>query len=130
MMDELTSMRALAPRATVVLLGASNLTRGISSAIYYAHRLLGGPLEFYVAFGHGRSYGMRSRVLVRELPGIRDSAIWRALEGRDPRAPVYGLVSDIGNDVLYQAPVTEIVAWLRDALQRLRAVGAKTTIVQ
>src|SRR5262245_5785688 len=117
-------------RATVVLLGASNLTRGISTVVDYSRKLLGSPLDFYVALGAGRSYGMRTGILVRELPGIRESAIWRDLENRDRNAPVYALIADIGNDVLYGAPVAVIVEWLRDALDRLKAMGATVSIVQ
>jgi len=117
-------------RATVVLLGASNLTRGISTVVDYARQLLGSPLDFYVALGAGRSYGMRTRILVRELPGISESAIWRALEQRKPDAPVFALITDIGNDVLYGASVATIVEWLRDALDRLKAMGAMICIVQ
>jgi hypothetical protein len=117
-------------RATVVLLGASNLTRGISTVVNYARRLLGSPLDFYVALGAGRSYGTRTRILVRELPGIRESAIWRALEQRNHDAPVFALITDIGNDILYGASVAEIVEWLRDALDRLKAMQATICIVQ
>jgi len=118
------------PRATVVLLGASNLTRGMSTVVNYARQLLGSPLDFYVALGAGRSYGMHTRILVRELPGIRESAIWRALEQRNCDAPVFALITDIGNDVLYGAPVATIVEWLRDALDRLKAMKATVCIVQ
>jgi hypothetical protein len=117
-------------RATVVMLGASNLTRGISTAVGWTQRIVGSPLDFYVALGHGRSYGLRSRVLVRELPAIRDCALWQDLERRDPAAPVYALITDIGNDILYQAPIAAIVEWLRFALDRFKAMGARITIVQ
>lgn len=127
-MDEHVVMKKC--RATIVMLGASNLTRGISTSVGWAQRIVGSPLDFYVALGHGRSYGLRSRVLLRELPGIRDCAIWQDLARRDPAVPVYALITDIGNDILYQAPVEDIVAWLRFALERFKAMGARITIVQ
>ena len=117
-------------RATVVMLGASNLTRGISTAVAWAQHFLGSPLDFYVALGHGRSYGARSRVFIRELPGIRDCALWSEIIHRDPAIPVYGLITDIGNDILYKASVDEIVDWLRFALDQLRDLGACTILVQ
>lgn len=117
-------------RATVVMLGASNLTRGISTAVSWAQYLFGSPLDFYVALGHGRSYGMRSKVFVRELPGIRECSLWADIEHREREIPVYGLITDIGNDILYHATVEDIVAWLRFALDRLRAIEARITMVQ
>ena len=62
----------------VVLLGASNLTRGISTVVGTARRLLGPMPHVFVAYGHGRSYGVRSRVLIRGLPGILNCGLWPA----------------------------------------------------
>ena len=44
------------------------------------------PLEIFAADGHGRSYGMASRVLGRELPGILECRLWETLASR-PAAP-------------------------------------------
>lgn len=118
------------PQATVVLLGASNLTRGIAPALACAQSVLGSPLDFYVALGHGRSYGQRSSVLMRELPGIRECGLWQDLRERDPSLPVYALIADIGNDILYQTPVATIVEWLCFALDQLQAIRATVTILQ
>lgn len=126
----LPEVLARKPQATVVLLGASNLTRGIAPAVACVQRLLGSPLDFYVALGHGRSYGQRSSVLMRELPGIRECALWEDLQKRDPNQPVYALIADIGNDILYQTPVATIVDWLCFALDQLQALRANVTILQ
>ncbi len=48
---------ATTSRPRVVLLGASNLTRGISTAVGTARMILGEPGEYLIAMGHGRSYG-------------------------------------------------------------------------
>ncbi len=107
----------------IVLLGASNLTRGISTVIETAWSRWGSPLEVIAALGHGRSFGMRSRVLGRELPGIRECGLWEDI-GALPAAPTAGLLTDVGNDLMYGAPVEQILAWVRECLDRLRAAGA------
>jgi hypothetical protein len=108
----------------VVLLGASNLTRGISTVVRLAQLAFEGPLEVLAALGAGRSYGMASRVLVRELPGIDDCALWEALD-RGPRRPTSALVTDIGNDIFYGASADQIVGWVERALDRLSAHDAR-----
>ena len=68
-------------RTRLILLGASNLTRGISTVVETARLTLGSPLDIYAALGHGRSYGIRSSILLgaRALPGIVDCELWDAL---------------------------------------------------
>jgi hypothetical protein len=110
-----------------VLLGASNLTRGISTVISLAQLSLGGPLQVFAALGHGRSYGWTSRVLVRELPGIDQCGIWEALDDSPP-APTCALITDIGNDVFYGASADEILGWVERALDRLAAHDARVVM--
>ncbi|MEX2139756.1 MAG: hypothetical protein WD894_10880 [Pirellulales bacterium] len=106
------------PRQRVVLLGASNLTRGISTVVRLAQLTFDGPLEVVAALGAGRSYGVTSRVLVRELPGIDGCALWDALASRS-RLPTSALLTDIGNDIFYGATVEQIVGWVERSLDRL-----------
>jgi hypothetical protein len=112
---------------TLVTLGASNLTRGFATVVNTARRVWGEPIDIFAALGHGRSYGMRSRVLFRELPGILECGLWRQLEA-SPRAGVRALVTDIGNDILYGAAPDTILSWVRECVTRLRALGAEITI--
>ncbi|HEV2970274.1 MAG TPA: hypothetical protein VGY55_09805 [Pirellulales bacterium] len=118
--------QSLAPRR-VVLLGASNLTRGISTVIETAQGILGGQLEVLAALGHGRSYGMASRVLGRELPGILQCGLWNALSSLPP-APTAALVTDIGNDLLYGASVGSILDWVGASFDRLALSEARTIV--
>ena len=114
----------LTSRPRVVLLGASNLTRGISRAVGIAQAILGTPLEVLIAMGHGRSYGQRSRVLGRSLPGIVDCGLWDALLHGSGR-PTYALLTDIGNDVMYGASVPSILGWIQTCMDRLLVAKAR-----
>lgn len=111
----------------VVLLGASNLARGISTAVETAQRALGGPLEILSAQGHGRGYGLESSILGRRISAIHDCGIWEALRDRPP-APTSALVTDVGNDLVYGAEVKQVAEWLETCLDRLGEAGCRTTM--
>ena len=115
------------PKTRVILVGASNLTRGISSAVGTAGAIVGGPAELLIAMGHGRSYGMRSTVLGRSLPGIVDCGLWDAVTS-NPAYPTFALLTDIGNDVIYGASVPAIVEWVGTCVSRLLDSGAVVVV--
>ncbi|MFT5524796.1 MAG: hypothetical protein ACI9G1_001471 [Pirellulaceae bacterium] len=106
-----------APQRFIVL-GASNVARGISTVFQYSKLMGQGPVEFLTAMGHGRSYGGRSRVLGRSLPGIRKCGLWNDLE-RLPAAATGAMLTDVGNDLLYGASGEQIVQWVTECLQKL-----------
>lgn len=106
----------------LVVLGASNVRRGLPTVVQTARAAWGPDLEIFGAFGHGRSYGARSRFLIRDLPGIVGCGIWDALAAGS--GPVSAVVTDVGNDVLYGAPVAAILGWVGECLSRLAAAGA------
>jgi len=62
------------------------------------------------ALGHGRSYGAHSKFVVRTLPGILQSGLWRHLESLST-VPTRALVTDIGNDILYGFSAEQTLAW-------------------
>jgi hypothetical protein len=109
------------PLSRVVLLGASNLTRAISTVVGIACQRVDSPIEVLAALGHGRSYGIRSKVLVREIGGIVDCGLWSSLEQRaaDADVPTYGLITDVGNDIIYGVDVETIAGWVEQCLDRL-----------
>jgi hypothetical protein len=113
----------------VVLLGASNLTRGISTVVEVAQNVCGGPAEYLIALGHGRSYGRGSIVLGRWLPGIVPCALWTSLAAH-PRRATYALLTDIGNDLMYEASVADIAGWVDECCARLEAVGAHLVVTE
>jgi hypothetical protein len=115
------------PRGRFILLGASNLARGLSPVVAAACRAWGHPLDILAAIGHGRSYGNRSRVLGRSLPGILPCGLWRALAQRDP-APSVALVTDVGNDIFYGVPVPQIAGWVGECIDRLQGAGAQVVV--
>lgn len=112
-------------KARIMLLGASNVTKGVSAIIETAQRIFGSPLDVYAAIGHGRSYGLKSFVLVRSLPSILDSRMWEVVR-EQKKVPTYALVGDIGNDVMYGPPPEQIAGWIEKSFDRLGAIGAKT----
>lgn len=111
-----------------VLLGASNLTRGLAA-------VLGGLIDLWpeatldvlAALGHGRSYGLTSCVLGRSLPGILHCRLWQALAESEP-APTTALITDIGNDLLYGVAPERIGDWVGEAMSRLKEAGAEITV--
>ncbi len=114
------------PVNRLVLLGASNLTLSLRLIIQLMQQYYGGPSEVLVAAGHGRSYGLSSQVLIRQLPGIVQSGLWRQLHSAEPGViPVtYAFLTDVGNDIPYGAAPEEILSWVSwcvAQLQRRRA---------
>lgn len=103
----------------VVALGASNLTRGFQSVVSTSRNAWGLNIEVLAALGHGRSYGDQSLFLFRRLPGILDCGLWSELESR-PRLPTRALITDVGNDILYGFSAGQTLAWVEEALRRLR----------
>jgi hypothetical protein len=72
-------------------------------------RLWGRPLDVLTACGLGRG-------------------LWQALARRPP-APTAALVTDIGNDLLYDVPVAQIAAWVEVCLERLMRTGARVVLM-
>jgi hypothetical protein len=107
--------------ARVIALGASNLTRGFRKVVAAARATWGPEVQLLAALGHGRSYGAPSRVIARTLPGILQSGLWRKLDSL-PELPARALVTDVGNDILYGVSTGRILAWIEEALHRLRRV--------
>jgi hypothetical protein len=117
------------PGRRVILLGASNLMRGISTIVETAELVWGQPSDVLAASGHGRSYGQTSCVFGRSLPGILQCGLWDALATRAP-LPAAALVTDIGNDILYGADAEQIAAWVAECLRRLRDVCERVVVTE
>ena len=112
----------------LIILGASNVTRSFGTLVSTARAAWQEPLEIVAAHGHGRSYGAPwSTVLVRKLPGILSCGLWDAIRSK-PAVPTAALVTDIGNDILYEVSVPTISGWVERCLDQLAAIGAQTIV--
>lgn len=121
----------LTPTNRIVLLGASNLTLSLRLIIQLLQQYCGGPSDVLAAAGHGRSYGQNSQVLVRQLPGIVQCGLWRQLHSIKKAAntfPTYALITDIGNDIPYEADPDKILNWVSWCVDQLRAHDARIVI--
>jgi hypothetical protein len=79
--------------------------------------------------GLGRSYGTRSRVLARTLPGILTCGLWEALAAR-PDAATAVLVTDVGNDLLFGATPDLTAHWVEQCLVRLRRLASEIVMTE
>jgi hypothetical protein len=105
----------------IIALGASNLTRGLHAVVSTARDQWGDDVELVMALGHGRSYGVSSTFMLRALPGILQSGLWDALE-RLPAVPTRVLITDVGNDILYGASASQILAWVEQCVDRVQSI--------
>lgn len=103
------------------------MSRGLPTLLATARRAWGEPLDVVAAPGRGRSYGLSTVLLGRELAGILPSGLWPAWRQASD-LPTSALVTDVGNDVMYGVPVDRILAWVDEALYRLRDAGAAVVV--
>ena len=112
----------------VVVLGASNVSRGLSRLVATVESHSPGT-ELFVAAGHGRGYGVNTRVAARRLPSILGSGLWRGLD-RQGGSESVALVTDVGNELLYGLSVEQITSWVRESVRRLADRGATIAITR
>ncbi len=111
-------------------MGASNLARGYRAL---THCLVSGlapqRVEVFNAMGPGRGYCAWGGIFNIRYPSIGSSGILesaRAHADRDCR--VVALITDIGNDIMYGVPASEIIACLDTLLQKLNALNAEVFV--
>jgi hypothetical protein len=85
--------------------------------------------DLFVAAGHGRGYGVNTRVAARRLPSILRSGLWRGLDRHGGEAPI-ALVTDVGNELLYGARSVLVASWVRETVWRLADRGATIAITR
>ena len=118
------------PSCLFVLMGASNLARGYGAL---ARCLVGSlspdPVEILHAMGPGRGYcaqGGIFNIRYRAIgsSGILESAIERAENSRR----ILALITDIGSDIMYGVPVSELISCLDTLIRKLSAIGAEVFV--
>jgi hypothetical protein len=119
----------LLPARRLILLGASNLSRSFPNIVATARATWREPLEIMVAMGHGRSYGHDTTIFGRKISGIFPCALWQDLQTR-AAMPTTALVTDIGNDLLYEISPDQLHDWVSTCVDRLLESGAAITITQ
>lgn len=110
-----------AQRNRLIVLGASNVAKSLEVLLQVAPKMIPKPLEVCTAIGRGRSYGTRSLFLFRSLPGILQSDLWSALKNDETDAKTTSVITDIGNDLLYDRTAEQITSWISQCIDRLRA---------
>lgn len=117
-------------RQTVIVLGASNVSRGLARLVATVRARAESPADLFVAAGHGRAYGVNSRVWMRRLPSILACGLWQSLAEHacaENAAPV-AVVTDVGNELLYGLGVAQIAGAVREAVRRLADRGVTIVI--
>lgn len=114
-------------RRRALLLGASNITFGLPWLIPAVEDRLGGAVDICGAWGHGRSYGEPSTLLLRTLRGVVHSNLWGRLETREP-LETFALVTDVGNDIAFGEEPDAILAWVETVFDRLEAMEATVVV--
>ena len=116
------------PRPRVVVLGASNVSRGLSRLVATVETRSPGA-DLFVAAGHGRGYGVNTRVAARRLPSILGSGLWRGIDRQGGESPV-ALVTDVGNELIYGLTAEQVASWVRESVRRLVDRGATIAITR
>ena len=115
----------------VVVLGASNVARGMRTIVKVAREQFQSPIDFYFSYSHGRSYGIRSSVGWWSYPSILQSGIWNALHANGTQdLKTVALITDVGNDILYGASPELIANWIRDVVGRLQQIHARVVLTE
>jgi hypothetical protein len=119
------------PGRRVVVVGASNVRRGLARLAAVLGSRAAAPVDLFLAIGHGRSYGATSRVWLRRLPSILRCGLWRSLDREPPGEPAaLALVTDIGNDLLYGFPPEQVADWVHECVGRLSDRGLHVAVTR
>ena len=123
----MAALELTGPGRAVVVLGASNVSRGLARLAAAVRARCDGPLDLFVAAGHGRGYGVSTRVWQRRLPSILASGLWRALDRERIERPLV-VVTDVGNELLYGLGISAVAGAVREAAHRLAARGGRLVV--
>ena len=117
------------PQQRVIIIGASNVARGITSLIDCCHATWGMPTSFHIAAGHGRSLGHGSRFLGRRLPPVLDCDLWSDLRTL-PTQPTAALLTDLGGDLIFGATPGHVLENVEACLTQLQRFAQRIVITR
>lgn len=114
----------------VILIGASNVTLSFPLLVSSIMRSLPGPLQVFTAQGHGRSFCNWSHVLHRGLPPITGCGLWEELSRQPVAEETWGLVTDVGNDLIYGIEVDTVFRQVQSVFHLLAQHHTRLTYVR
>jgi hypothetical protein len=121
------------PPVLLILLGASNLSRGCFALARYMKTCLHPrPVEVLIASGPGRGYCVPGGLLTVKYSPIYSSDIFEVAQRKSKSGyKVVALVTDIGNDIMYDVSpekLIDVIQWIFDRLQSMNAEIFYTTL--
>lgn len=115
----------------IVILGASNLTISLRQILHRAAQSYDGPIDIYLAYGPGRSYGLRAGNPLNQFVGIVRSQLWSDLREAIARAKdpeIYAFITDLGNDLAYTRGYQHLLRWFKRILGWLEDLNASIAV--
>lgn len=114
----------------IVLLGASNLFFSSSIVLRRVLASYQDEMHIFMAHGSGRSYGLNAGNPLHRYVGISKCGLWTHLEAslKEKPGPLYVLLTDVGNDVLYTQGSKLPLRWVHQIIERLSALGARILV--
>ncbi len=114
-------------KVLILLLGASNLSRAYSGLVsFFKLNLVSVEVKVLAAFGSGRAYSTSAGMLNIVYPPLSSCTLFDEAERVCQHySRVVALVTDIGNDIMYNVPQDRIVEDLECVLSRLALMQAE-----
>jgi hypothetical protein len=115
------------PPILLILLGASNLSRGcFAFARHMKVCLHPRKVEVLIASGPGRGYCVPGGLLSVKYPPIFSSDIFEVAQSKSESGyQVIALVTDIGNDIMYGVSIEKLIDTLQQIFTRLQSMSAE-----
>ncbi len=111
----------------LVLLGASNLSRGcFALARHMKTCLYPRKVEVLITSGPGRAYYASGGLLNVAYPPIISSDIFEVAHNKSKSGcQVVALVTDIGNDIMYDVSAEKVIETIQQVFARLQSMNTK-----
>ena len=122
-----TSPLTAEPPVLLILMGASNLSRGgFSLSRHMKTCLHPRRIEVLIASGPGRAYCATGGFLNVSYPPIQSSEIFEIARVKSESGyQVVALVTDIGNDIMYGVSVEKVIETIHQLFNKLQSINAE-----